>query len=93
MLLEDDGFQVLRAENAETAQVVLEEAGSSLSVMVADNRLSGEMEGSQLAHYAHAHYPRIKVIIVSGKDVPYLPPGTQFFQKPWQPLEMLRAVH
>lgn len=93
MLLEDDGFHVLRAEDAETGQIVLHEVGDTLSVIVADNKLPGEMQGADLACFAHARYPHIKVIVVSGKGAPTLPPGTRFFQKPWQPLELLRAVN
>lgn len=93
MLLEDEGFQVLRSDSAESAQMALQEVGATLSVMVADNRLAGEMPGIELAAFALQNYPNIKVIVVSGKGRPLLPLGARFLQKPWQPLEMLRAVH
>jgi DNA-binding NtrC family response regulator len=91
-ILEDNGFEVLQSDNAEAAQIILEEVGHDLSLMVADVRLSGEMPGSQLAKFAQQLFPNIKVIVTSGKDWPVLPEGATFLRKPWKPVDLIREA-
>jgi DNA-binding NtrC family response regulator len=91
-ILEANGFDVLQSDSAEAAQIILEEVGHDLSLMLTDVRLNGEMPGSQLAKFAQQLFPNIKVIVTSGKDWPILPEGTTFLRKPWKPLDLIREA-
>jgi hypothetical protein len=50
------------------------------------------MSGVELAAYAKRKFPRLNVVMVSGKGPPYIPCDTHFFLKPYQPNELLEAV-
>ena len=91
-ILEANGFEVLQSDTAEAAQIILEEVGHDLSLMVADVRLNGDMPGWQLAKFAQQLFPNIKVVVTSGKDWPVLPEGAVFLRKPWKPLDLIREV-
>lgn len=91
-ILECNGFEVLQSDTAETAQIILEEIGPDLSLMVTDVRLNGEMPGSQLAKFAQQLFPNIKLIVTSGKEWPALPEGATFLRKPWKPLDLIREA-
>lgn len=91
-ILEANGFEVLQSDTAEAAQIILEEVGHDLSLMVTDVRLNGEMPGSQLAKFARQLFPNIKLIVTSGKDWPALPDGAIFLRKPWKPVDLIREV-
>ncbi|MDQ8729428.1 response regulator [Bradyrhizobium sp. LHD-71] len=93
VILVDSGFDVLQSDTAEAAMIILEEVGHDLSLMVTDVRLNGEMSGSQLAKHADQKFPKIKVIVTSGKDLlPTLPEGTTFLRKPYKPLDLMREA-
>jgi CheY-like chemotaxis protein len=91
-ILETNGFEVLQSDTAETAQIILEEVGHDLSLIVADVRLNGDMPGSHLARFAKQLFPNIKVVVTSGKDWPVLPEGAIFLRKPWKPLDLIREA-
>ena len=92
VLLEGAGFDVLQVDTAEAAMIILREAGRDLALLVSDVRLNGDMPGSQLARFARQLFPKIKVIITSGKEQPALPEGATFLRKPWSPLELIREA-
>jgi len=91
-ILETNGFEVLQSDTAETAQIILEEVGHDLALMVTDVRLNGEMPGSQLAKFAKQLFPNIKLIVTSGKEWPVLPEGATFLRKPWKPMDLIREA-
>jgi DNA-binding NtrC family response regulator len=91
-ILEANGFEVLQSDTAEAAQIILEEVGHDLSLMVTDVRLNGDMPGSQLAKFAQQLFPNIRVVVTSGKDWPVLPEGATFLRKPWKPLDLIREA-
>ena len=86
LLLEECDMGVIQCESAETALVVLDKLGTSLSMLYADVNLSGEMNGVDLAHIATKEYPDIAtkeypdiatkeypdihVVVASGKALP-----------------------
>jgi DNA-binding NtrC family response regulator len=92
MLLEGSGFDVLQSDSAEAAMIILQEIGHDLALMVVDVRLNGEMPGSHLAKFASQLFPKVKVIVTSGKDWPVLPEGAVFLRKPWKPLDLIREA-
>ena len=92
VLLEGAGFEVLQSDTAETAMIILEQAGRDLALLVSDIRLNGDMPGSELARFARQLFPAIKVIMTSGKEWPVLPEGAIFLRKPWKPLDLIREA-
>ena len=63
--LEDDGYQVLEADDAAGA-VRLLEGQRDVDLVVTDVRMPGEMDGLHLAQWIKQNRPRTKVIISSG---------------------------
>jgi len=91
-ILESNGFEVLQSDTAEAAQIILEEVGHDLALLVTDVRLNGDMPGSQLAKFARQLFPNIRLIVTSGKEWPVLPEGTTFLRKPWKPMDLIREA-
>ena len=63
MLLQESEMGVIQCENAEAALDVLEKMGALLSMMFTDVNLTGHIDGVELAHFTHQHYPNINVIV------------------------------
>ena len=57
-----------------------------------DINLGGEMSGVELAQYAKRRLPDLNVVMVSGRDPPYVPHDTHFLMKPYEPQQLLDAV-
>lgn len=91
-LLRDNGLEVVECSTAEAAEIVLATTGTELRALVTDVNLAGPMSGVELAAYAKRKFPRLNVIMVSGKDPAYMPHDTRFFLKPYRVDELLDAV-
>jgi DNA-binding NtrC family response regulator len=91
-LLRDHGLEVVECRTAEAAELVLTSAGTELRALVTDVNLAGDMSGVELAEYAKRRFPRLNVVMVSGKGPPYVPQDIHFFLKPYRPNELLEAV-
>jgi CheY-like chemotaxis protein len=91
-LLRDNGLEVVACSTAEAAELVLASTGTELRALVTDVNLAGAMSGVELAEYAKRRFPRLNVVMVSGKGAPYVPQDTHFFLKPYQPNDLLKAV-
>ena len=59
------GYEVYEAENAEQAQHILK-SGDHVDLLLSDVLMPGEMDGFQLAQWTSQHYPKIKIILLSG---------------------------
>jgi len=93
LLLEESDVDVIECESAEAAELVLENAGDNLVLLMTDVQLAGNMTGVELAHFAHRHNPDIGLIVTSGRPLPQqLPDGAQFWAKPWAPLDVIREA-
>jgi CheY-like chemotaxis protein len=93
LLLEESDVDVIECESAEAAELVLENAGDNVALMLTDVQLAGNMNGVELAHIARKHNPAIGVIVMSGRPLPQqLPDGAQFWAKPWVPLDVIREA-
>ena len=57
-----------------------------------DVELGEGMSGLELAQYAKIQFPNLNVVIVSGRDPPYLPQDAHFLMKPYRARELLDAV-
>ena len=93
LLLEESDMDVIECESAEAAELVLEEAGASLVLMMTDVQLAGHKNGVELAHVAKKFNPDMDVIVTSGNPLRQaLPDGAKFWAKPWAPLDVIRAA-
>jgi CheY-like chemotaxis protein len=92
VLLEELELKVFACESGEAATMILQEIGDTLCLMFTDVNLRGPMSGIELANRAKDEFPRLKVIVTSGRPATNLPAGTTFMQKPWQPLDLLREA-
>jgi len=93
MLLQESEMGVIQCENAEAALDVLEKMGALLSMMFTDVNLTGQIDGVELAHFTHQHFPNIHVIVTSGRALTKdLPDGATFMPKPWIALDLLREA-
>ena len=89
-VLEEAGFEVIEAPNADYAVLVLEKR-EDIRVVFTDVDMPGRLNGFQLARHVQDHHHRVGIIIGSGKCRPApgdVAPGTIFLQKPY-PLEAL----
>jgi len=83
--LKEAGFTVLESDNAEHALAQLENR-SDIRAVVLDVVMPGAMDGIALAHRIYQRWPRIGLLVVSGREPPraaQLPPGTGFLPKPY----------
>jgi FixJ family two-component response regulator len=66
--------------------------GNELRALVTDVNLAGAMSGVELAQFAKRRFPDLNVVMVSGRDSPYIPHDTRFLMKPYAPDDLLDAV-
>jgi two-component system, cell cycle response regulator CpdR len=93
LLLEESDMDVIECESGEAAELVLEEAGASLVMLMTDVQLAGHMNGVELAHVAKKFNPDMDVIVTSGIPLRQeLPDGVKFWTKPWAPLDVIREA-
>ena len=86
-------MDVIECESAEAAELVLEEAGASLVLLMTDVQLAGRKNGVALAHVAKKFNPDMDVIVTSGNPLrEELPDGAKFWSKPWAPLDVIREA-
>ncbi|NEU96478.1 response regulator [Bradyrhizobium uaiense] len=93
LLLEEGEFEVICCESAEAAELVLRSNGDNVVLMLTDVELAGNMTGIELAYAAKKYKPDLDVIVTSGRPLRQrLPEGTQFWSKPWAPLDVIRVA-
>jgi CheY-like chemotaxis protein len=87
-VVEEAGFAVLEASNADEAMHVLE-SHADVGILVTDIDMpAGSMDGLGLAASVHDRWPSIKIIIVSGRyqaTLAEIPDGSVFLSKPYRP--------
>jgi CheY-like chemotaxis protein len=85
-LIEDAGFEVIEAANADEAMRILG-SRSDVRVVFTDIHMPGSMDGLKLAHAVRNRWPPIKIIVTSGRSQvseQELPEGGRFFAKPYE---------
>ena len=95
LLLEESEFDAVECESAEAALAVMLLRGKDVSMVFADIRLPGVMDGVDLARELKMRWPHLSVILTSGNPgdrLDHMPPGVQYMAKPWQPLNVLMAA-
>jgi CheY-like chemotaxis protein len=84
-MIEDAGFEVIEATNADEAIAILE-ARLDIRVVFTDIQMPGSMDGLKLAAAIRGRWPPIKIVATSGvADVRAddLPEGSVFLPKPY----------
>ena len=95
LMIEDAGFDVLEAANADQAIEILE-ARPDIHVIFTDIQIPGSMDGLKLAHAVRGRWPPIKIITTSGRinlRADDLPEGGRFLPKPYGPEEIVGSLH
>jgi DNA-binding NtrC family response regulator len=95
-LLEDEKLDTIECESAEAALAIMLIGGQHVALIFADIRLSGVMDGIDLAHEVKVRWPLLPVVLTSGHSLDdhmrQFPPGVAYIPKPWQPLNLLVAA-
>jgi DNA-binding response OmpR family regulator len=95
MLLQEGGFDTVQCQSAEAALAVMLVRGQDVTMVFADIRLAGAMDGVDLASELKIRWPNLKIILTSGnvgERLEHLPPGVEYMAKPWRPLNVLVAA-
>jgi DNA-binding NtrC family response regulator len=93
-VLEEAGYQVIAAANADEAIAILE-SRSDIQIVITDINMPGSMDGLKLAAAVRGRWPPIQIIIASGKGGPRtdeMPQGSHFMPKPYAADRILAAV-
>jgi two-component system, response regulator PdtaR len=93
-MIEEAGFDVLEAANAEEA-IQLLETHPDISVVFTDIDMPGSMNGIKLAQAVRGRWPPIKIIATSGHfnvGDGDLPTGGRFLSKPYNSGQIVRAI-
>jgi DNA-binding NtrC family response regulator len=89
------GFEIIEAEDADSAFRRLESEADHVAVVVTDIRMPGAMDGVDLARLVRHRWPKIRVLVTSGYDDgrrAKLPSGIRFLQKPWKARDVIANV-
>jgi DNA-binding NtrC family response regulator len=70
--LEQAGFQVLEATNADVALKLLEARSGEVQVLFTDVDMPGSMDGMELSEQVHRRWPHVLLLISSGYARPIL---------------------
>jgi CheY-like chemotaxis protein len=92
--LEDQGFRVFEASNADDAIRLLTKS-AAISVLFTDVDMPGGMDGLRLAAAVRDRWPPIRIIVTSGHlrgDPTNLPDDAVFFAKPYDPDVIAKTV-
>jgi CheY-like chemotaxis protein len=68
-MIEEAGFEILEAANADEATILLLEARRDITVVFTDIEVPGSMDGLRLAQAVRGRWPPIKIIATSGRCV------------------------
>ena len=93
--LEEAGFQVLEAANADVALKVLEARSAEVQVLFTDVHMPGSMDGMELAEQVHARWPHVLLLIASGYARPHpdeIPDHGRFIPKPYRAATLVRQI-
>ncbi|MDB5617189.1 response regulator [Tardiphaga sp.] len=93
-MIEEAGFEVIEARNADEAIVVLE-GRIDIAIVFTDIDMPGSMNGLKLAHAVANRWPPIRIVATSGhfqmRDGD-LPAGGRFIAKPYRSQQILAML-
>jgi CheY-like chemotaxis protein len=89
-MFSDAGYQVLEAGNADVALRFFE-TNADIRLLFTDVSMPGAINGAELARQVAERWPRVGIMMTSGRPFPdNLPPSVRFHAKPYAPKEVLR---
>ena len=94
-IVEDAGFAVVEACNADEAIGILE-SRNDIRAVFTDINMAGSMDGWKLAHAIRGGWPPIHLIVTPGLSVPneyQLPARSRFIGKPYTAAQITAALH
>jgi DNA-binding response OmpR family regulator len=94
-ILEENGFSVLEAKDADAALKLLE-SRRDVKLLFTDVQMPGTLNGMELAREVHARWPHILLVITSGRERPTraeIPDDGRFVAKPYSGEELLVQVN
>jgi two-component system, response regulator PdtaR len=94
VLLQDAGYEVLEACNADIA-IRLLESRRDIRAVFTDITMPGSLDGLKLAHAVRDRWPPIHILVTSGLNVPMereFPRAARFLRKPYAPKHVLKAI-
>lgn len=89
------GYRGIEARNADEAIQILE-SRNDIRIVLTDIEMPGSMNGIKLAKAVRNRWPPIAFIVVSGwtkHSIKDIPPRSRFFFKPYQPADIIEALH
>ena len=92
-ILEDGGYGVKEAGNADEALRLLEEDG--INAVLTDIEMPGRFNGIDLARMIRAMWPNIALVVTSGRTLPHpaeLPPYTPMLTKPFSQERLMSVM-
>lgn len=92
--LEDAGYQLFEAANADDAIAILVST-PSIRLVFTDIDMPGSMDGLKLAAAVRDRWPPVKIIVTSGHrivEITDMPDGSVFFSKPYVNLAVLQSM-
>ena len=88
----DAGYRVLEAHDADEALRFFE-ANADIRLLFTDVSMPGSMSGSDLARQVAERWPKVGIIVTSGRPRPLqLPVSMLFHDKPYEPAAVLRQA-
>lgn len=94
MSIEDSGFIVFEASNADEAIEILN-AHAEIRLMFTDVDMPGSMDGLKLAAAVRDRWPPVKIILTSGHrqlSNDLLPVEGRFFSKPYDAAKVIDSI-
>jgi CheY-like chemotaxis protein len=95
IVLEESELDIIACDSGEAALATMLLRGPDVAMIFADIRLSGVMDGFDLAREVKMRWPHLVVVLTSGiagEHPERLPPGVDYMPKPWQPVNVLLAA-
>ena len=92
MLLQEAGLETIECASAEAALATMLLRPREVCMVFADVRLSGAMDGIDLARELKMRWPGLTVVLTSGHPgtrLVHSPPGVEYMPKPWEPQTLL----
>jgi CheY-like chemotaxis protein len=93
-MIEEAGFEVVEASNADEAVTILE-VRLDIAVVFTDVQMPGSMDGLKLARAVRDRWPPIHIVATSGfvnVRTEDLPDGGRFLPKPYSPAQIIGAL-
>ncbi len=86
------GYEVLESGSADDALRIFE-GNSEIRLLFTDVSMAGDLSGSDLALQVAKRWPKVGIILTSGRPRPeLLPKSMRFHAKPYEPVAVLRQA-